>query len=239
MRVAPCLVAFFACHIAVGNVHAPDVAHFAINHHHFAVVAPVEPVGKLWESHLQERISLHALFAQMLEKRRGDAPRAHMVVDYPHFHALVGFLNEDFCQFLADGVGREDVVLEIDVFFCREQVGFQLTELCFALGEDVHLVGFEEVRFAKGIDQVDDLQARLRKAEVGGFGGVERSLATAFHAIVARNHHHTFQTPAEEQIHKNAHHRQQQQHGDPRQQTHRVAVLRHHHYDAPNSGDDV
>lgn len=63
-----------------------------------------------------------------------------MVVDDPHFHAFVRFLDENIGNFLTYLVGREDEILQIDVLLGREQIALERVILLLALGENVGMI---------------------------------------------------------------------------------------------------
>ena len=154
-----------AVDVAVGNVHAADVAAFAVNHHYFAVVAPIDALGKLREVDSHKRICFDAGVEHGFEEPFVDVERANTIVDYSHFYALTSFFDENVAYFVADAVVLENVVLHVDVLRGSTQVGTQGVEFVGTVGVDVHLVVREIVGAAHGVGKPDGLLCVLRESQ--------------------------------------------------------------------------
>ena len=162
-----------------------------------------------------------------------------MVVDDPHFHAFVRFLDENIGNFLTYLVGREDEILQIDVLLGREQIALERVILLLALGENVGMIARKKMRLGDGVDQAYDLLAAVAQAELAGVDGVEFLLAAQAQAIFARDDDHALEAAAKKQIEEKAQYGEQHEHGNPRQRFHRVAVFRDDNGYCAQYGQDV
>ena len=106
---------FRAAHVAVGDVHAADETHAAVDDHDLAVVAVIDLAGEARELHVQEGVHLDPFAAHPLEERFADAAASHVVVEDPHVHPLPGLFHECVAQAPPRFVIAEDVVLQVDV----------------------------------------------------------------------------------------------------------------------------
>ena len=113
MRVAPYAAVACAEHIPLCDVHAADVADFAVDDDYLAVVAPVDAAGQVVERHLEERVRVNAGSSQPLEESVSRRERPYMVIDYLDHHARACAFHEYVCNFLSEGVVREYVVLQV------------------------------------------------------------------------------------------------------------------------------
>ena len=121
--------------IAVGNVHAANVARQSVDDDNLAVVAVVGLAGERRETHGQERLYLDAGLAHALIEAVVHAPAAHVVEDDAHLNALSGLVDERIADETAQGVVFEDIDVDVDVVACLRNVAQQPDEEIVAAGQ--------------------------------------------------------------------------------------------------------
>ena len=101
--------------VAVGDVHAADVARAAVDDGNLAVVAVVDLAGEERELDVEEGAHLDAGAAHLLEEALVHAAAPYVVVENPDFDPLARLGHQGVAQAEPRGVVVEDVVLEVDV----------------------------------------------------------------------------------------------------------------------------
>lgn len=94
--------------IACGEVHATDESYLTIDDHQFSVVAVVDFRGESGELHGHESVDVDAGIAHALIKASFHLPACHVVVDDPHFHAFLSFVDERVGDEVAQCIVGED-----------------------------------------------------------------------------------------------------------------------------------
>ena len=95
--------------IAVGNVHASNEPHPAVNDAQLTVVAVVDLAGEGGKLHGHESVDVNTLGAHALVEGATDMPVAHIVVYNPNLHSLTRLVDEHVCDNVAKGVVLENV----------------------------------------------------------------------------------------------------------------------------------
>ena len=186
MRVAPG-GEFAAGDVAVGDVHAAQVAYAAVDDTYLAVVAPVDACAELREGDLEKGIHLHSGFAHAFEKAVFDRERADMVVYYPDCQAVTGAVDEYPGNLVSDSVVFEYIVFYIYIMCSRGEVAFQCGEFVGTVCENVHAVSGIEGGVGERMAELNLLAAL--GGDVGEFRG-QGVLALAFFeptAVAARH----------------------------------------------------
>ena len=160
-RVAPPVL-----HVAHGNVHAPDIAHAAVDDEKLAVVAIVSPAGEGGEAHGHERLHLDALAAHALEETGGHVPAPYVVVDDAHLDALARLGHKGVADELTQGIVLEDVDVDVNVAGGTRYVAQQGWKELIAVGEHLDVVATERQGEALVDKKVDEGLLGLRQGEV-------------------------------------------------------------------------
>jgi hypothetical protein len=119
MRVAPGALGELG-RVALGEVHSACESQASVTHDDLSVRAKVrarEPHSKQVDR--VEPRDLDARLVQRLEPLVADVNRPGPVDHEPHFDAGLGLLDEQRAQPLADAIGLEDVVLDVNVVLRR------------------------------------------------------------------------------------------------------------------------
>lgn len=114
MSVAPC-GSVAALDIPQGYVHAADKAHAAVYNAQLAVVAVVDLAGECRKLDRHEGMHVYSGIAHTLEKRIGNVPAAHVIVDETHLNALFCLGNECVGNEIAQRIVAYNIGLEMYV----------------------------------------------------------------------------------------------------------------------------
>ncbi len=232
MRVTPAPAAAGVLHVAVGDVHASDVARGLVDDDELAVVAPVDAVGKLREGHLEERVRLDAGLVHHLEEPVSRRETAHVVIHHLDLDAFGRLAHQNLRDLMAERVVEEDVILQIDRPRGAEQIGLEGRELVLARGEYVDLVVDRVERRRQVAGKLDERAVGAREVlrvqidVARGHGGNDLAL------VHARDHMLAAQAAPEEEVEHEPHEGEEYQRDHPRQRADRVAVLLEDHDDA-------
>ena len=114
MRISPWLLSR-SLHISLGNVHAPDESHLAVNHAQLAVVAIVHLAGKSREAHGHEGVHVNARISHPFEEGVLHLPAAHVVINHSYFHSLLRLVYQRISHQIAQCIVLKDVSIQVDV----------------------------------------------------------------------------------------------------------------------------
>ena len=230
---------FAAVDVAVGDVHAADVAHLAVNDANFAVVAPVDVRGERFEGDAEEGIDFDAVFAHFAEEPVARMEGADVVVDDADFDAFFRLFDEEVFESCADDVVFDDVVLQEDIFAGESDVGFKRGEFLAAGGEEADVVVGVVERIDEVVGEVDFLFAlvgELKRADIDGRVDLFPE-EPAF--IAAGNHAFVLDATPEEEVENHSEEGEDEQHSDPSQRLDGVAVFRQDNGGDTDDGEDI
>jgi len=212
--VAPAFEFFAARYIAVGYIHAADVADSAVDYSEFTVVAPVYACGERWKYNLEKWVDIDSGVKKAFEEASFHAPASEIVVDYSYFHSFGSFPYKSVGQTIAYFIVLNNVILEIDVALRPLYIIEQRLEFVFAVMEYPYRVVGVEHGSAKRAAKVNQLAYFLR--EVVRYARVYFCFAFAKLTLVAsRNHVGVFDTSPEKDIENQTADREKQQHRNP------------------------
>ena len=221
--VAPCAPPG-AADVAVGDVHAAEEAHAAVDDGDLAVVAVIDLAGEERELDVQEREHLDSFAAHPLEKVLFHAAAPHVVVEDAHLDPLPGFRDQRVAQAAARCVVAEDVILDVDVVLCAGDFGQQGLHLRPPVGVGGDPAAVERDRVARVGQQGGQRAVRFGQVGTVGVLGFFELHGDAL-ARPARDDALFGEVLAEEKIEDQPHDGGQHQHDDPRQRLQRIAVV--------------
>ena len=168
-----------AIHILVGNIHPPHVPDDAIDYCNLPVVAVIETVSKIGESHPLKLENLHTRLLEFTHIALAQSPATHSIVEYAYIEASPGFSHQEFGHYRPYGVSRPDIVLQMDEFSCRFNVGKQSTESLTPLVANLRPIAPQHWRAA-----IVEQQARNRGIDARG--GRLHPLGQRYHVGIYR-----------------------------------------------------
>ena len=98
-----------------GDVHTTNEPDLSINHAQLSVVTIVHLTGKGREFHRHEAMYLNARIPHPFKERALHVPAAHIVVDHPHLHMLLGLVNQRVSNHVSQFVVVEDIRVDMDM----------------------------------------------------------------------------------------------------------------------------
>ena len=98
-----------------GDVHTTNEPDLSINHAQLSVVTVVHLTGKGREFHRHEAMHLNARIPHPFKERALHVPAAHIIVDHPHLHMLLGLVNQRVGNHVSQLVVVEDIRVDMDM----------------------------------------------------------------------------------------------------------------------------
>ena len=193
--------------VALGNVHAAEIAYAAVDDDHFAVVAVIGRVRQKRKPDLDERLYLHARLTKTPVESFAEIVGG-IIVLHPDFYAFSSLLNQKVRHSPAHGIVFELEELEMDVVSGGSDVAHHVVEhrkeLCIKLdivaGEAYRTVGgfAQRCKVAEFVlgrrDEIAGHPGRALLVDVEPLGGDQTAVLVA---------------PSEKIVEDNAHHREE------------------------------
>ena len=143
--------------VALGDVHAAQIARAAVDDHHLAVVAAVGVGTDEGEVEAHERDDLHAPLAHAAVETGTDEEVGRRVVEHTHRDALGGLADEQLAELTADGVVLELEELHVDAVRGGGDVALQRGKHVIEGGEHLHVVAWQQRRTSGRQQHVPEL----------------------------------------------------------------------------------
>lgn len=223
MSVAP-RTPFRAADVAVGDVHAADESHAAVDDGDFTVVTVVDLAGEERELDVQEREDLDSLAAHPFEKVFFHAAAPHVVVEYAHLDPLPGLFHQRIAQAAARFIVAEDVILNVNMMLRPGDFGQQGLHFRGAVGVGDDVAAVERYGVDRAVKKRGQLAVLLRD-----FGPLRVVGLLELHgdapARAARNDAPFGEVLSEKEIEQQPHDGCEHEYDDPRQGLQRVPVV--------------
>ena len=238
MRVAPD-APLEPLDVAVGDVHAADIADAAVDDGYLAVVAVVDAAGQLGEGYLEEGTHDDAGLLHLLEKTLLDRPAPHVVVEHPYLYPPAGTSQQHLFHAGTQLVVFEDIVLYVYVLAGCLQVLQILVELALPRGEDLHPVARVVGHAAQAVTELDLLLALLVQRQLVDIDNRVVVALAQFALDASRHHALGLEILSEKDIKDQPHHGKESEHDDPRQTLYRVTIFGDDNHNRSQYGDGI
>ena len=209
--------------IAVGDVHAAEEAHGAVDDRYLAVVAVVDLACEARELHVQKRVCLDPRRPHALEKGFFHACAPYVVIQQTHLHALAGLGRERVAQAGARDVVAQDVVLDVDVVFCAGDRFEQRFHFRFSVDVGHDAAAAERLGVGGPLQQPHERQMMRRHS--AGVGGLSLEPVVEPLAGAARDDASFGEVLPEKEVDDQPGAGREHQHEYPRQGLERVPVV--------------